>query len=68
MVLGPLTRAVSPYPFLDLTRHFVHLGMDRRTAERYAEGIAQGWCVICIEGRGDCEWQRFPLRHAAAFP
>lgn len=68
MVLGPLTREVSPYPFLDLTRHFLRLGMDRRTAVRYADGIAQGWCIICIDGREDMDWRRLPLRHAASFP
>jgi hypothetical protein len=69
LVLGPLTREISPYPFLDLPRHLILLGLDRRTALRFAHGIARGWCLICLERQNAQSAGRpLPLRHPAAYP
>ncbi len=69
VLLGPLVRLVSPYPFLDIPRHLRRLGMDAAMASRYADGLARGWCLICIDGwLRASRWHHYPLRNTAILP
>jgi hypothetical protein len=69
LLLGPLTRFLSPYPFLDVTRHLRRLGMDSQTASCYADGLSKGWCVVCIDGLPRrARWNHYPLSNAAILP
>lgn len=69
VVLGPLTRLVSPYPFLDIPHHLRRLGIDRDTASRYTDGLSRGWCIVCIEGLPhNRQWTQYPLKNAAVVP
>lgn len=49
LVLGPLTHAVAPYPFLDVQHHIYRLGMNRTWAKKYADILEQGGLVMCVE-------------------
>ena len=69
ILLGPLVRLVSPYPFLDIPRHLRRLGVDSITAARYAEGLSRGWCLICIDGQArNSRWHHYPLTNTAILP
>ena len=69
LLLGPLVRLVSPYPFLDMPRHLRRLGVDSGTASRYTEGLARGWCLVCIDGLpGRISWSRHALCLASILP
>ncbi len=67
VVLGALTRPLSVYPFLDLPRQLRQLGLDPWTATTYADGLSQGWCLLCIDGpRAESKPRGtppYPLRH-----
>ncbi|AUW95112.1 hypothetical protein BXT84_15085 [Sulfobacillus thermotolerans] len=49
LVMGPLTRFVAPYPFLDVQHHIYRLGLNRSWAKKYADILEKGGLVVCLE-------------------
>lgn len=49
LVVGPLTRDLDCYPFLDLLHHIRRFGVTRQIAERYAEALEAGGFLVCVE-------------------
>ncbi|MCY0878248.1 MAG: hypothetical protein OWU84_04850 [Firmicutes bacterium] len=49
LVLGPLTRDMACYPFLDVLHQLRRFGVKKSMAEVYAEVLRQGGAVVCID-------------------
>ncbi len=53
MVMGPLSRDMACYPFLDVRHQIRRLGVKKPLAEHYTQVIARGGAVVCVETRND---------------
>jgi hypothetical protein len=51
LVIGPITHDLAPYPFLDIQHHILRLGLSRLWAEKYADVLAQGGLVLCLDAQ-----------------
>ncbi|OLZ11675.1 hypothetical protein [Sulfobacillus thermosulfidooxidans] len=49
LVMGPLTKDVGPYPFLDVQHHIRRLGLPRPWAEKYTRILEKGGVVVCVD-------------------
>ncbi|MCL5115682.1 MAG: hypothetical protein M1272_00830 [Firmicutes bacterium] len=49
VVLGPISRDMACYPFLDVCRQMRRFGVRRTLAEHYARVLRRGGAVICLE-------------------
>ncbi|NMP22559.1 hypothetical protein [Sulfobacillus harzensis] len=49
MVMGPLSRNMACYPFLDVRYQIRRFGITKSLAEHYTRVIARGGVVVCIE-------------------
>lgn len=49
VVVGPQSRDVAPYPFLDACHHLRRLGLDIAHARRYAQKLLEGAQLLCLE-------------------
>ena len=53
VVMGPLTRDMACYPFLDVPHHIRRLGLRRPDAEQYAHALRRGGAVVCLDDGDD---------------
>lgn len=49
MVMGPISRDMACYPFLDVCRQIRRFGVKRALAEHYARVLRRGGAVVCVE-------------------
>lgn len=52
MVMGPLSRDMACYPFLDVRHQIRRLGVKRALAEHYTRVLARGGAVVCVDTEG----------------
>lgn len=49
VVMGPISRDMACYPFLDVQHQFRRFGVKKAVAEHYARVIGRGGAVVCVE-------------------
>ncbi len=49
VVMGPITRDMACYPFLDVPRHMRRFGLRREAAEQFCRILSHGGAVVCVD-------------------
>lgn len=49
VVLGPITRDMACYPFLDICHQIRRFGVKKAVAEHYSRVLRRGGAVVCVE-------------------
>lgn len=49
VVLGPITRDMACYPFLDVPHQIRRFGIRRDDAEHYCRVLQRGGAVVCVD-------------------
>lgn len=49
IVMGPITRDMACYPFLDVRHQIRRLGVKKSLAEHYTRVLQRGGAVVCVE-------------------
>lgn len=49
VVMGPITRDMACYPFLDVPHQIRRFGVRRQEAEHYVQALLRGGAVVCVD-------------------
>ncbi len=64
IVIGPITREMACYPFLDVRHQIRRFISKKAIAEHYARVLARGGAVVCIDTPDDGTFRTLGELHA----